>query len=137
MNYFLIIQRLEIVMRMNVTTKVKRYFFSFSDLKTMPNKLNESQSILDSYAYYIKSTTINVFETILRNSQRLKYTWSLVSNIIHISLKERTWNRSILPYPHFITRGPKWAYIAHPIYTGVMDRNMDWKIWSKSWTPVC
>ena len=36
-----------------------------------------------------------------------------------------------------VTRGPRWAYIAHLINTGVMDRNMDWKIWSKRWTPVC
>ena len=34
-------------------------------------------------------------------------------------------------------RGPRWAYIAHLIYTGVIDRNMDWMIWSKRWTPVC
>jgi len=49
-------------MRMNVTTKVKRYLFSYSVLKIMPNKLNEAESSLDSYAYYIKSTTMYVFE---------------------------------------------------------------------------
>jgi len=29
------------------------------------------------------------------------------------------------------TRGRRWAYIAHLIYTGVINRNIDWKICSK------
>ena len=80
--------------------------------------------------HFIPSINVKMF-------QQLTYrcVWPIVYILIKVFLKKPLdFNRFL----HMLyitlfstlrsTRGPRWAYIAQLIYTGVMDRKMDWKI---------